>query len=92
VTGLDRAFPPVGLERLAIPVRGAVVPPSRGRDDAQEVLLGLVAHRPGVFVFRGLAVDYSVGKARYRATFAESMRICVPRSYRGRCEPPSFSG
>ena len=91
LTALDRRFPPGGLRSRARPLRGAVVPPSRTGGDGREVLVGLVVRRAGVFVFHRIAVDYAVGGTRYRAVFPESMRVCAPRGYAGRCEPPRFS-
>lgn len=91
LTALDRAFPPVGLARKSTELEDAVVPVPRREGEVREVLLGLMVDRPGVFVFRGIALEYAIGGKRYRAIFDQLMRVCAPRSvHRGRCEPPAF--
>lgn len=78
----NRRFPPLGVSAALESLRGTVV----GRRPL-EVLIGLRVPRDGFFVFKGLAVNYSVDRTSYRATYPLLLKVCAPKSrWLGRCE------
>ena len=55
-----------------------------------EVLVGLVADRPGRYVLRGLRIRYTVGGSDREGTLAHAVAICAtdPDDQAGDCAPP----
>ncbi len=55
-----------------------------------EVLIGLVADRPGRYVLRGLRIRYVVGGAEREGTLAHAVAVCVtdPDDQAATCAPP----
>jgi hypothetical protein len=74
------------------PVDGTVLAPVVATDDRPiaEVLVGLVATRPGRYVLRGLRVRYVVGGVEREGTLAHAVAICStdPGDQAGTCTPP----
>jgi hypothetical protein len=82
-------YPP---EHRGVPVAGTVLAPVVPADERPqaEVLVGLVADRPGRYVLRGLRIRYTVGGAEQEGTLAHAVAICAtdPDDQAGTCEPP----
>jgi hypothetical protein len=82
-------FPPA---HVGSAVDGTVVDPVVAADERPlaEVLVGLVADRPGRYVLRGLRVRYVVGGAEREGTLAHAVAICAtdPGDQAGICTPP----
>jgi hypothetical protein len=84
-------FPPPNVTDVVRPLRGYRIPPAAAKSDLHEVMLGLAVPGPGEFAFHHLAVEYHVGKKRYRAIYPFGLRVCAPaRLHRTDCEPPRY--
>ena len=95
----DRRPEPVGErpgyppDHPGVPVAGTVLEPMVAADERPiaEVLVGLVAERPGRYVLSGLRVRYVVGGAEREGTLTHQVAICAndpddPAA--GACTPP----
>ena len=82
-------YPPV---HRGVPVAGTELAPVVAADERPlaEVLVGLVADRPGRYVLRGLRVRYTVGGSEREGTLAHAVAICAtdPDDQAGTCTPP----
>ena len=82
-------FPPV---HRGVQVAGAVLEPVVPADERPlaEVLVGLVADRPGRYVLRGLRIRYTVDGSDREGTLAHAVAICAtdPDDQAGDCAPP----
>ena len=82
-------YPPV---HPGAPVAGTVLEPLVAADErpVAEVLVGLVADRPGRYVLSGLRVRYVVGGAEREGTLAHQIAVCAadPDDQAGDCTPP----
>jgi hypothetical protein len=83
-------YPP---DHPGVPVAGTVLEPMVAADERPiaEVLVGLVAERPGRYVLSGLRVRYVVGGAEREGTLTHQVAICAndpddPAA--GACTPP----
>lgn len=82
-------YPPV---HPGAPVAGTVLEPLVAADERPiaEVLVGLVADRPGRYVLSGLRVRYVVGGVEREGTLAHQIAVCAtdPDDQAGDCTPP----
>lgn len=82
-------YPPV---HPGTPVAGTTLAPLVAADDrpVAEVLVGLVADRPGRYVLRGLRVRYVVGGVEREGTLTHAIAVCAtdPGDQAGDCTPP----
>lgn len=82
-------YPPI---RAGTTVAGTVLDPVVATDERPiaEVLVGLVADRPGRYVLRGLRVRYVVGGVEREGTVAHAIAVCAtdPDDQAGTCTPP----
>jgi hypothetical protein len=73
-------------------VAGTVLAPVVAADERPlaEVLIGLLAHRPGRYVLRGLRITYVVDGAEREGTLAHAVALCAtdPGDQAGVCSPP----
>ena len=82
-------FPPA---RHGGPVAGTVLAPVVAADERPlaELLVGLVADRPGRYVLRGLRISYVVDGETRQGTIAHAVAVCAtdPDDQAGACPPP----
>jgi hypothetical protein len=73
-------------------VAGTVLEPVATADERPlaELLVGLVAHRPGRYVLRGLRIRYVVDGKEREGTLSHAVAICAtdPGDQAGACAPP----
>jgi hypothetical protein len=72
-SGMDRGFPPVGLDTA--PVAGARYEPGT---PPPEIVVGVKATRTGTASIDGFRLRYHVGNHRYVASFAQAVVLCAP--------------
>jgi hypothetical protein len=78
--GVSREFPPRDPRGRVHRLRGYTINRTHGKEETSQVIVGLTVARNGEFSFHHIAVDYRVGKQRYRAIFHESLGLCAPRN------------
>lgn len=82
-------YPPVPS---GAPVAGTVLAPLAAADDRPiaEVLVGLVADRPGRYVLSGLRVRYVADGVEREGTLTHAIAVCAtdPDDQAGNCTPP----
>jgi len=72
-SGMDRGFPPVGLDTA--PVAGTRYEPGT---PPPQIVVGVKATGPGTASIAGFRLRYHVGNHRYVASFAQGVVLCAP--------------
>ena len=79
LVAVDVGFPPQKPGGTMYPVAGYTLAPAQSPEQFVQILVGATITRRGMVGARRMAVDYRIGRMRYRAVYRYSIWLCAER-------------